>query len=59
MSPKFTKLGLTDEEKSHLMDFIRLSLKDPDLVRYQPEFVMSGNCIPNNDELSQASLNCN
>ena len=59
MSTKFTKLGLTQEEKNDLIAFIRKSLKDPDLERYQPDFVMSGNCIPNNDEVSKAYLNCN
>ena len=59
MSPKFSKLNLTQKEKAQLIAFIRTGLKDPNIERFQPEFVMSGNCIPNNDEESQDYLNCN
>ena len=58
MSSKFTRLNLTEDEKRQLTAFIRNALTDPDIERHQPDFVMSGNCIPNNDELSQTFLNC-
>lgn len=59
MSAKFSKLNLTDEEKTQLIAFINRGLQDPDMTRYQPDFVMSGNCIPNNDDVSKDYLNCN
>ncbi len=59
MSPKFSALNLTEEEKTDLAAFIRNSLKDPDLTRYQPEEIKSGFCFPNNDEISQTYLDCN
>ncbi len=59
MSPKFTSLNLTEEEKTQLIAFLARGLKDPNITRFQPDFVMSGNCIPNNDEVSQDFLNCN
>jgi len=58
MSPKFIPLNLTEEEKSQLAAFIKNALQDPEITRHQPDFVMSGNCIPNNDEISQSFLNC-
>lgn len=58
MSPKFIPLNLTEQEKSQLTAFIKNALQDPDIVRHQPDFVMSGNCIPNNDVDSQEYLDC-
>ncbi len=58
MSGKFSPLGLSEQEKSELVTFIRKSLRDPDMTRYLPEFVKSGYCFPNNDEASKAYLNC-
>ena len=59
MSRKFSKLNLSEKEKSQLVEFIKNGLKDPNIVRFQPDFVMSGNCIPNNDKESQDFLDCN
>lgn len=58
MSSKFSKLNLTPKEKTQLIAFIKNGLKDPNIERFQPDFVMSGNCIPNNDEESQNYLDC-
>jgi len=58
MSSKFTPLNMTAEEKADLATFIRRSLNDPDLERYQPDYIKSGFCFPNNDEISQTYLNC-
>ena len=58
MSHKFTPLNLTEKEKENLMIFLSKSLRDGDLMRFQPESVYSGLCFPNNDELSQAQLDC-
>jgi len=59
MSKKFTPLNLDEQEKSDLITFIERSLKDPNLLRYQPNEVKSGFCFPNNDEVSQNYLDCN
>ncbi len=59
ISDKFEVLNLTDEEKANLVKFLRYSLTDPDLVRYKPDAVLSGACIPNNDEQSRIDLGCN
>ncbi len=58
ISDKFNTLNLTAEEKHHLLSFLKEGLSDPDLVRYEPEFVLSGNCIPNNDPQSKIDLGC-
>lgn len=58
ISSKFIPLGLTDEELAQLEAFIEKSLEDPDLKRYEPTSVPSGNCFPNNDPESQIDLGC-
>ena len=59
ISPNFRPLGLTDEEVEALEDFIANGLYDPKLERYIPKNLPSGNCFPNNDEVSQSDLGCN
>lgn len=59
MSEKFVRLDLTDEEKRQLEAFLRNALRDPDLTRYKPTEILSGNCFPNNDEQSRIDLGCN
>ena len=49
---------LSREEIDLITDFIENGLYDPDLVRYVPESVLSGNCIPNNDPQSRIDLGC-
>ena len=58
MSPKFTPLDLTEEEKTNLAIFIRKSLRDPDMERYAPTELKSGLCFPNNDQVSKDYLKC-
>ncbi len=58
MSVKFKPLNLTDLEKQHLKAFIKVGLSDPDLIRYQPDSVPSGSCIPNSDVQSVIDLGC-
>jgi cytochrome c peroxidase len=50
---------LTDSEITQLVDFIENALYDPNLERYVPVEVFSGNCIPNGDAQSQIDLGCN
>lgn len=59
ISEKFLPLNLSEEEKSNLILFLEKSLSDPDLIRYQPEEVLSGFCFPNNDSQSTIDLGCN
>ncbi|MDG1717847.1 MAG: cytochrome c peroxidase [Saprospiraceae bacterium] len=59
ISSKFKPIGLTEEEKNHLIAFLENGLQDPDLKRYVPTSVLSGNCFPNADEASQLDLGCN
>jgi cytochrome c peroxidase len=49
---------LSEEEKTALVAFIRDGLYDPNLDRFVPEEVLSGNCFPNNDPLSREQLGC-
>lgn len=59
ISPLFQPLNLTTEEKADLVEFLRNGLRDPNLNRYMPESIKSGNCFPNNDPFSKVDLNCN
>lgn len=59
ISSKFQPLMLTDEEVSDLEAFLKYGLEDPDLNRYAPTALPSGNCFPNNDPASQIDLGCN
>ena len=55
---RFTPLDLTEEEVSNLVAFLEDGLHDPDLMRYVPTELPSGNCLVNNDEQSQVDLGC-
>lgn len=59
LSPQFKPLGLTAEEIADLTIFLQSGLRDPELQRYEPDFLLSGNCFPNNDTQSQQDLGCN
>jgi cytochrome c peroxidase len=58
ITPYFHPLSLTKDEIDDLVEFLENGLYDPDLSRYAPEFIMSGNCFPDNDPQSQIDLNC-
>jgi cytochrome c peroxidase len=58
LSPYFHPLQLTEDEKAALVAFLEHSLYDPDWERFVPSEVLSGNCFPNNDPLSQEQLGC-
>ncbi len=59
LAEEFKPLGLSDAEVDAITAFIENALRDPNLLRYQPLSVRSGNCFPNNDELSRIDLGCN
>jgi len=54
----FHPLDLSFEEVSAVTSFLENSLYDPNLTRYMPEEVLSGNCFPNNDILSRVQMGC-
>jgi len=58
MSEKFLPLSLTAEEKQHLLAFLKEGLRDPNLDRYAPTTLPSGNCFPNSDPQSRIDLGC-
>jgi len=58
IAPGFKPLNLTDKEVEQLVAFIENGLSDPDLRRYEPIFLPSGNCFPNNDPKSKSQI-CN
>lgn len=58
LASQFGTTNLTPEEIEKLTDFIENGLYDPELVRYVPTSVLSGNCIPNNDEQARIDLGC-
>lgn len=59
LSPDFQPLNLDETEIAQLTLFLEESLHDPDLLRYVPQAVLSGNCFPNNDPDSQVDRGCN
>jgi cytochrome c peroxidase len=59
ISALFHPLGMSKEERADLLDFLENGLFDPNLERYAPTQIMSGNCFPNNDPLSRIEMGCN
>ena len=58
LATQFVPLALTEIEMAQLTKFIEVSLYDPNLTRYVPASVPSGNCIPNNDPQSRTDRGC-
>jgi cytochrome c peroxidase len=58
IASQFKPLNLTDQEKADLVSFLKEGLRDPNLDRYVPDQVLSGNCFPNNDVRSQQDMGC-
>ncbi|RME97679.1 MAG: hypothetical protein D6772_10100 [Bacteroidetes bacterium] len=54
----FHPLNLTEQQMEDLTEFLKHGLYDPNLERFVPESVLSGNCFPNNDPISRAQLGC-
>lgn len=55
----FHPLDLSEQQITDLTEFITNGLYDPNLAdRFTPEFVLSGNCFPNNDPISRGQLGC-
>ena len=58
LSPLFKPKGLSDAEIDALVSFIEDGLYDPNLKRYEPSSVLSGNCFPFNDPMAKSHLGC-
>ncbi len=58
ISSFFHPLNLSAEEIDDLTEFLANGLHDPNLDRYVPDAVLSGNCFPNNDPMSRVQLGC-
>lgn len=58
ISPFFHPLNLSTIEIQQLVAFLSDGLRDPDLVRYSPGAVLSGNCFPNSDPESKEIMGC-
>jgi len=58
LASQFGNIQLTETEIDNLVDFITNALYDPNISRYVPSSVLSGNCIPNNDSQSRLDLGC-
>jgi cytochrome c peroxidase len=58
LASEFRPLELTNEEMHQLVVFLENALRDPNLQRYEPSEVRSGNCFPANDVEAQVDLGC-
>jgi cytochrome c peroxidase len=58
LSPLFYPLGLSEMEIRQLTAFVEEALYDPNLDRYVPYALPSGNCFPVADPLSKQQLGC-
>lgn len=59
IAPHLRPLELSEQEISDLVSFLEDGLRDPNLTRFVPESVLSGNCFPNNDTDSKEDMGCN
>jgi len=58
LAEHFVPLNLTENEIDQLTAFISSALNDPNLMRYQPTALPSGNCTPFNDPIAKLDLGC-
>ncbi|WP_420454548.1 cytochrome-c peroxidase [Rubrivirga sp.] len=58
LSPEFRPLRLTMDEVDDLVAFLERALYDPDLSRYVPLSIPSGQCFPNNDAETRRDVGC-
>ncbi len=59
LAEDFVPLNLTENEVNAITAFLENGLRDPNLKRYEPESLPSGNCFPFNDPLAASELGCN
>ena len=53
LAAEFQPLGLNESQLSSLADFLENGLYDPDLQRYLPSALPSGQCFPDNDPVAR------
>lgn len=58
LSSQFQSLNMSEEDIENITHFIEESLYDPNLTRYVPDQIPTGQCFPNNDALSMLDLGC-
>ena len=58
LAANFRPLGLTSSEVDDITAFLANALDDPNVARYKPEYLLSGNCFPNNDAVSRRDGGC-
>lgn len=58
LAKEFVPLNLSEDEITKLVKFVEVGLYDPNLIRFTPAAVPSGNCIPNNDIQSKIDRGC-
>ena len=58
LAKQFVPLNLNDDEIAKLVAFVKDALYDPNLSRYAPASLPSGDCIPNNDAQSKIDRGC-
>lgn len=58
LAESFRPIGLTPSEVNAIVAFLDNALYDPNLTRFLPSDLPSGNCFPNNDEVSKIDLGC-
>jgi cytochrome c peroxidase len=58
LDERFVPLNLNEEEIDDLVAFLKEGLYDPELERYTPDALPSGQCFPVADEQSKIDLNC-
>ncbi len=58
LADEFQPLGLSQAEIDDITAFLDNGLRDPNLKRFEPTSIPSGNCFPNNDPTSRIQLGC-
>ena len=58
LARQFQPLHLTPQQIIDLTVFLETGLRDPNLERYVPDRILSGNCFPNIDAFSKTDLGC-
>lgn len=58
LAAEFQPLGLSADEITDITIFLTTSLRDPELNRFEPDFLLSGQCFPNNDDRSRQDMGC-
>ena len=58
LAEEFRPLNLTDQEIEDITSFVEDALHDPNLARYEPNVIPSGQCFPNNDLQSRLDRGC-